>query len=711
VASRSFAVLYFPAGTYRITRTLATTRTQHAEYLGVSVIGEDPATTTLSWDGPAGQNILVLDAWYAKVSRLTFDGRTRAAVGLHRGDSFSTACELSDLVFRDMQVGIQMGRSDGAGQAEHMILRCRFQRCARAGILTSNWNSLDVWVWYCRFEDCAYGVYNERGNFHVFKSVFLRSTQGDVGADNLQMFALVSNTSVGSRTFTDWGGDSHPWGALLLLQGNRIYDTTGDRAIVTGSAGPWVLLDNVVRNRAGYDGPAVRLAANDQVLIGNTFTTSTPVEVAPDAGRGALRVRALDQRVVAREDVPEPSAELPPIPPNLHRKVFEVTGRTEAAIQAQIDAASAEPAGTRPVVHLARGTYRIGATVTVPAGEDLQLVGDGPGPNATNLSWSGSSGGPVLLLAGPSRAVLRDLAVAAVSPGVGGIVVTNADQPGGRIYANQLIAGGDTPSPDAATSGVHVDGLESTDVALAGYGFAFAERGVVVRGGPARASGLPAAGQVTGLGGASNDSGLLYDVVDGGELVAGPAWYEAHRWTDPKKFDLRSSGSLTVFGLQLAVTKDPATPMVQLHGHRGTFTMLASLLSGGDGSGVAHQFLLDGSGDGMRVLSMGNMVWADGPVPGGEQYVWLDRTSRAQAALLESALNGAPNGRRFAALENVANRVKGAEAGDAFLREALALLRNARVEPPDARPPGVTGLELFRVYSTVRRAPAVELRR
>jgi len=213
------------------------------------------------------------------------------------------------------------------------------------------------------------------------------------------------------------------------------------------------------------------------------------------------------------------------------------------------------------------------------------------------------------------------------------------------------------------------------------------------------------------LGGATSNSGILYDVVSGGELLAGPAWYEG-TWPDAKKFNLQSSGSLTVFGLQLASYKDPTNPMVQVHGHRGTFTMLSSPLSGGDGPGVAHEFLLDGAGDGLQMLSMGNMVWASAAVPGGEDYVWLDRTSPpAQAALLQCALNGSPNAQGFADLGNVTNQTKGVEPTDAFLRDALRMLRNARIEPPNARSAGVTDLKIFRVQSSTDGAPAVELRR
>ena len=71
-------------------------------------MGDDPRTTVLAWDGPAGQDMFHYDGWYTKVSRLTFDGAKKARIGLYRGDAFSTYNELSDLVFQDLEIGIQL---------------------------------------------------------------------------------------------------------------------------------------------------------------------------------------------------------------------------------------------------------------------------------------------------------------------------------------------------------------------------------------------------------------------------------------------------------------------------------------------------------------------------------------------------------------------------------------------------------------------------
>jgi len=102
-------VLYIPAGTYRLTVTVQTNRKEHTDCQGVAVIGEDPSSTILLWDGPADGTMLQWDAWYSKISRLAFDGRRQAGTGLLYGPAFSTYNETSDLVFRNMKNGLVFG--------------------------------------------------------------------------------------------------------------------------------------------------------------------------------------------------------------------------------------------------------------------------------------------------------------------------------------------------------------------------------------------------------------------------------------------------------------------------------------------------------------------------------------------------------------------------------------------------------------------------
>lgn len=102
-------VLYIPAGTYRLEASVQTNRKEHTDCQGVGIIGEDPSTTILLWDGPADGTMFQWDAWYSRISRLTFDGRGRAGIGLRYGPAFSTYNETSDLVFRDIKNGLVFG--------------------------------------------------------------------------------------------------------------------------------------------------------------------------------------------------------------------------------------------------------------------------------------------------------------------------------------------------------------------------------------------------------------------------------------------------------------------------------------------------------------------------------------------------------------------------------------------------------------------------
>src|SRR5262249_53307216 len=97
--------LWVPAGTYRITSLLKLAHTQN-----VNVIGEDPGTTIIKYDGPAvttqGGNEDGVMLWlngvaYSKFDRITFDGGSKAFVAVDQsydgtGCCFDTSNEYAD---------------------------------------------------------------------------------------------------------------------------------------------------------------------------------------------------------------------------------------------------------------------------------------------------------------------------------------------------------------------------------------------------------------------------------------------------------------------------------------------------------------------------------------------------------------------------------------------------------------------------------------
>nr|MCU0981629.1 glycoside hydrolase family 55 protein [Pirellulaceae bacterium] len=556
---KDFCVLYFPAGTYRITNTVSTARKAHHDGMGMAVVGEDPATTILRWDGPEGVTMVKYDAWYSKISRLTLDGAGKAGNALAYGDAFSTYNETSDMVFRDVKWGMTMGTAND-GQAENGVLRCRFLRCSEGGLRTVNFNSMDIWIWDSIFEDCGYGVFNQAGNFHVYHSLFLRSRKTDIGSANLMAFSFVDNVSIGSQSFLDWAG-GHSWGSPTTISGNRIVDYIGDYAIRLGNFGPYLLLDNQIRSRPGEASPPIRLTWGDQSLVGNVCTVAKPVQPVMKDGKVVGRFLEIGARVIAPEEIDATPPALAATPKLVRRPVFDVPASADAAaIQAAIDQAAAKK-GERPVVHLPQGIYKIKAPLVIPAGCDVRLVGDGGAETATVLRWEGPAGGALLRLAGPSRATVRDLAISA---GAGiGILVEDADQKGGRVFGDMVnVAGG---------QGLFVNGLARTRVLLRNQ-----------QGGECQASwirvadGRPGAPPVTVLCGATGSSRRQYIVEKGGRLVVRSVYHEVSG-DAPEAILLDDEGSLAVDATRFSYKASPEHPTVAIEGFRGEFLVTSGM--------------------------------------------------------------------------------------------------------------------------------------
>lgn len=735
----NFSVLYVPAGVYRLTEPVRTLRKAHTDALGVALIGEDPATTVFLWDGPRGAPMLTWDAWYSKISRLTLDGAGRAGAALFYGPAFSTYNETSDLVFRDAQAGIHFGEESTQGQAENAVLRCRFLRCSLAGVLTENWNSMDIWVWNSRFDDCRFGLLNQMGNFHAWHNLFLRSTEADIATRNLMVFSFVGNTSLGSRRFLDFD-TGHSWGAPTTIAANRILDPTADFPLKLGNAGPYLVMDNAFKLPAGTTNRAVKMTWADQTFVGNRYTATNAV-----AENG--RFRRIAEQTVSPDQIDASLPTLPPTPPRRERTVFEVSAGADAnAIQRAIDDA-AKIAGQRPVVHLAKGTYPVARTLVVPARCVVQLIGDGAGETATVLRWTGPADGVLLRLEGPSFATLRDLHLNAGS--ARGIVVENADQPGGRIFAEQLNANGPAAPPRPGTAAVRLSGLAQTDVqfrCLQGSGNAGHWVEVV---GPApdasatdpqgaandpgarksipRLPDATGANQVSVFNGATGSAIGQYSVRDGGRLVVRGVYHE--KSADALRgIYLNDAGSLAIDATRFSYKTSPAAPLVAVDGFRGWFTIATGLLLPVDSTNTCR-FELTGDGSRAHVLALDNQFWVQ-EFGVTAQKVWQNRAQPPAAGGLvgcnvNSPLKGATtNG--FAFLANLGDSPDPAKSGygagpladqgtvsDEALLRHLAPLREARIWEPGAAPAtkDATDLRIHRVMVTGGSGATVEFRR
>jgi hypothetical protein len=674
-------VLYLPSGTYRITDTVKTFRGAHQDCMGITVIGEDPATTIIRWDGAQDGMMVKYDAWYSKISRLTLDGAGKAAVALAYGDAFSTYNETSDMVFQDVAVGMSMGTADN-GQAENAVLRCVFRRCTDAGLRTNNFNSMDIWAWYCVFEDCGHGLFNAAGNFHAYECLFLRSRKADIGTANLMVFSFVNNTSIGSHCFLDFSG-GHTWGSPCSITGNRIVEPTGQWAIRLSNGGPYLVMDNAIRARPQAQGPLVEMTWGDQAFVGNRYTVENAVK---ESGR----FRRLDEQVVEARTISAAAPALPPTPPRRERKVIEVPpGADAAAIQAAIDAA-ARLKGQRPVVHLPKSTYNLERTLTVPAGCDVQLIGDGGAETGTVLIWTGAPGGLVLRLQGPSVATVRDLFIN--SGDANGILIEDCDQPGGRVFTDQLNVS--RLGPDRNPVGVLVRGVEESDVLLrCVQGGHQCDTWLKVLGGPRQRAGQRTEGQVAAYCGATGTANAQYAVEDGGRLVVRSIYHEMSGEA-PRGLWLTDAGSLTIDATRLSYKTSPDAPLIGLEGFRGDFGLFTSLLLPVDSTHTAWAHI-SGEGTHTAALLMGDLFWVNELGVTADSVFKAEAQPPARAGMLlcnvNSGLEGATRHGGFDTLED-----RG-EVGDALIRRLLRPLRQARVWTPQPRPEGVTNAQLHRV--------------
>jgi hypothetical protein len=650
-------VLFLPAGRYRITDTLILA---HQIWLGV--IGEDPGTTALVWDGPrGGAMVLVNGLAYSRINRLTFDGRRTAAVAVEQSfdnsaPHFDTGNEYADDVFLDTEFGIH-GGFKGFGFAETSIVRDQFIRNTTAGVALGNFNALDIWIWHSTFENCAIGVTNDpgAGNYHVYGSVFRGSAVADLSMQNTGGFSARGNYSVGSRAFFVSGPTiNHP--ASIEIQGNTIIDPLDTTAIRLGNQGPGLIVDNTIRSLPGAQAAIVWwksfFQGADVVSVGNTFTVAKPFDVA---GRHV----SVDDRVVARDEITAAEPVLPATPLNRHREILEVPrGATASVIQALVDRA-VKNNGSRTVIHIPFGEYAIDRTIVVPP-SDLQIIGDG---SLSILRWAGTGRGPVLAIDGPTQATLRDFRVNAAKT-ADGIIVSNVDQKGSRLYFEGLQVN------SAIETGLHVDHLNESRVDLVDMGHGYT---------PSVSIKVTEA-QATIFSGASAGNSLSYDVSDRGDLLVSDMWYEGDM---PGGFvRVRGSGRLTLRGSRIAGPADRPIPAVDIADLDGSVALIVDSID--DRIGVTGQ-----SAKG-QVLVLGlSRQFQPSPFfvnPGAARAVLMNSRQRVEHETLLSS--------GTVPLADINS------AAPAFLRDMLQRSRGSVVPrrvPNHTVPEGVTDLELYRV--------------
>ena len=576
-----YTVIYLPAGTYCISSTL-----QMRGKIGVTIIGEDPARTIIKWTGKENNTAFLANGCaYFRISRLTWDanGRTNMeAIGIHWKDRWnnpgdqsfaSIQIEISDNWFiGGFRTGIGGGTIASTGTAsndsEVTIRRCLFRNCTLSGIEITGFNALDYWIWDCRFLQCANGLRCALGNYHIYRSFFSGSTVSDVHNNNGYYNSIRGCYSVNANDFSsDEGASSNPF--KRVFQDNTII-APHKVPIRHNHLGKITLFGNTITrsidttykfsvyNRSWFP------ATYEALSLHNTYDYQQPIMLANDPHR----IYSFGDKLSVT--VPEDSLSflrsMDPTPPKVTRKVFEIfRGAGTARIQSVLDSA-ASMKGQRPVVHFRMGEYAIDRTLKIPAGSDMQLIGDG-WLYSTMIRQSDFAlfrDMPLLEVAGPSYITIKDLHLGSVL-GKGqfaGIVFKNVDQPQSEVHIDQIY------SPGVDTT-LFVRNLDYLYIQKDNSFFA---TGNYISGGPLVQQNKGTA-RVCCFGGQF----VHLSVQHNGRFLAKDCWWEG---ADHTPLDLSGSGTITIDGAMVAPYKADSTAAVNIGKFNGSISLMNIYLQG-----------------------------------------------------------------------------------------------------------------------------------
>lgn len=572
-----YVVIYLPAGTYKISRTL-----RLEGRTGVTFIGEDPLKTKIKWAGGDGDTMFFCNkSARVRISRLTWDADNKnnmVEVGLFFKDANEpyfgpTFMELSDMVFTGAPVcAVSCGTysPDGTGimDSEFTIRRCKFYAATGAGILIKGFNALDYWIWDCEFNSCSTGVYCVNGNYHIYQSHFYNSVVADCKNKDMLYSSVRNCYSENAAVFSlDEGSGCNAF--KRIFQSNIVKNSQGI-PIQYHHQGKLTLLNNYFYNKAKPAQQAVDYTSwcngsYDVLSIENSYTEDRPINLPQNSRKN---LHGLEDKKFISARTKEPAVKsLQPFIPFVKRTVFEIplnAGSKE--IQAIINRATALK-GQRAVVHFPQGDFYIDNSISIPAESDIQLIGDGV---QASLIRTRSDKGPAFsyfIINGPSYITIRDLQVGqdGTTDNTNAFLFTGIDQPRSRVFMDQINSN--------SSNTLYIDKLDYTYFEKNN---SFFSKGNTLIGGDKVKAGTGTS-RLYCFGGQS--AGVHLE--NGATMVARDCWWEGNYKKDFMPLNLTGNGNLTVDGAMYAPSDQDSGTIIQVGSFKGKISLLNMYLIGG----------------------------------------------------------------------------------------------------------------------------------
>jgi hypothetical protein len=639
-------VLYFPKGTYIISSTL-TMQTM----MDITIVGEDPETTIIKWNGKDGQKMFLLNGVsYSQYMRLTWDGNNKAAVGVaHEWDGkvryANSGTEHADEIFRNMGTGLKSGANM---DAEFSIRRCRFYNCSSTGISLQGWNALDWWIWDCYFENCNAGVANNlpangAGNFHVYRSIFKNSALADISLGNSEYYSLRNNISYHSKYFikTFQGTNTSP----ITIQNNIIIsENSMAPSADIFTKGNVLFLDNTFitpdsnKNFVIEDDDNWNNVLPDITIIGNSFTATK--KIIQVWGNHILDID--NKYGIAKPTFPNLKPK--PFSPLIKYPVYELDNKMSVdEMQAVINKAAT--AHKKSLVHFAFGVYNISKSLIVPAGAQLIFYGDGL---SSYIKWAGQDGESVIVVNYPAKCVLKSLKINGNAK-VDGIKIYDNDETGNTIYANELIAYGGTQT------NVFIIGFSNTNIRFEDFQHNYCTKGNSLK---FIGNDKPDANILKVFGCVSADNKNSYSVNNGSRILVYDAWFEDGEGS--QFLSLKNNGEFYLNGAKIANTNATKIPFVNIDSFSGK-AVLAQIIYNEPHKSIYFSTVFGKA----KLLTLGTLNWSDSTT-----NVYNMKADTNSFAHINNRYN---IGKGSYSLPNLGN------TNNAFIKEMLSAIRSTSV--------------------------------
>jgi hypothetical protein len=588
---KAYTVIYLPKGRYKISQTLAL-----KGKIGVNIIGEDPENTIIEWHGGEKDTMLWTNgSAYFRIARITWQGNGKSdleGIGIHWLERWNTTTsrsfaslniEIADCIFKGLAIGIGGGYQ--WNDSEIKINRCHFYECTRAGIEIWGHNALDYWVWHCRFINCYQGIYNSRGNYHVYNSYFKGSKYSDVVNSNGYYTSVRGCFSEGSKAFSiDAGNSSNPFKRIFqdnivkqpeqlpiryyhtgkpVLWGNKIDKTTSDTTGKRLARGIKVTTD-MLPYALSYASWAPIM--HTVLSIDNDYYYKNPFRVAVNKGTPTKHYIINDRHgksVNAEGEVYLKS--MPSWPAYVKRPILSVPrGAGTDKIQAIINQA-ARLKGQRPIVHFPYGTYLLKSTIYIPAGSDMQIVGDGMRYSSTIRAENPRlfKGKCLIKVAGPSTIEIRDIQLGfATTKNLTAIEFDNVDQRGSFVHLDQIYSACDTT--------LFVNKIDYT---VFEKNNSFFSDGNLIIGGKRQKEGKGTM-RVHCFGGSYS----RLTVRNNATFISKDCWWEG---VVPVPLNLAGDGIISIDGTKIAPNQADSMPIVNIRQFSGKIALMNAYIQGG----------------------------------------------------------------------------------------------------------------------------------